>query len=420
MKLFIVAVPLFNANMTVQAYDLRYHNSEKLFGMTQSYESFDGATYSPGIDLLNLIGIEPFTGGKPIFVPINKFLLLSDFYQSCKIPCEQMVCSLSTDITTEPIYFEKAKELKTLGYQICLTNRSYKSDFTDFFNLAEYYVIDTSKGDHVNEIKLIQNKFPRIRLILTNIKDKTHFNILKIVPRALYEGMFYNQPITKGVNKISPIKANSIQLLRIVQSEDFEMDDVVDILEKDAALSISLLKFINSPAIGLTSSVRSINHAVAMLGQIETRKWIVAAVSAYLADDKPNEITKLSLTRAKFAENLAHYFEIKSDEHSLFLMGLFSLIDVILDMPMDLALKEIAVAPSIHAALTNQEGKFLDILNLIKSYERANWEKVSYILLLNNINTESLNKAFVDSMLWYKELLEGIDGQQQDDTPNNT
>ena len=411
MKLFIVAVPLFDANMTVQAYDLRYHNSEKLFGMTQSYESFDGATYSPGIDLLNLIGIEPFTGGKPIFVPINKFLLLSDFYQSCRIPSEKMVCTLSIDITTEPIYVEKAKELKSLGYSICLTNRSYNKDFTDFFNLADYYMIDTSKLDHVNEIKLIQSKFPRIKLILTNIKQKEHFNVLKIVPRALYEGMFYNQPITESVTKVTPIKANSINLLKTVSSDDFEVNDVAHILEKDAALSLSLLKFINSPAIGLTSKVRSINHAVTMLGQIETRKWIVAAVSTYLADDKPNEITKLSLTRAKFAENLAQYFNIKSEESSLFLMGLFSLIDVILEMPIEKALSEISVAPNIYAALTNHEGKYLDILNLIKSYELANWEKVSYILLLNNINTESLNKAFVESMLWYKELLDGISQQ---------
>ena len=408
MKLFVVAVPLFDANMAVKAYELRYQPSEKLFGLAQSYETYDSATYSPGIDLLNLVGLEPFTGGKPIFIALNKFLLLSESYKSCQINPAQVVFILSTDIMPDPEYLNKCIELKNAGYGIALNNLPCRGFNCAFYNIADYAMINTGHPDYVKELKVIQNSYPRMKLALTNIFSKKSFNSLKVVSNALYEGRFYNQPVTVGVTKVSPLKANSLRLLRIVSEEDFDLDQISDVVAQDTALSISLLKFINSPAVGLTSTITSINHAVAMLGQIETSKWIKAAVSAYLADDKPNEISKLSLSRAKFAENLAIPFNLHEDQSSLFLMGLFSLLDIILDMPMENALQEVPVSPEIRDALISRSGKYADIINLIFCYEAADWEKVSYILLINGFESEVLNQCFISSLIWYRDLLEGI------------
>ena len=147
-----------------------------------------------------------------------------------------------------------------------------------------------------------------------------------------YEGPFYRIPITKGETEVAPLKINYLSLLNVVNAPDYDLTKAADIISRDTALVISLLEIVNR--MSRNSKITSIRHAAAMLGQKELKKWITTAVAKELCSDKPNEITRLSLLRAKFAENLAPSYglALKSDE--LFLMGLFSVLDIILSKPM--------------------------------------------------------------------------------------
>jgi EAL and modified HD-GYP domain-containing signal transduction protein len=144
-----------------------------------------------------------------------------------------------------------------------------------------------------------------------------------------------------------------------------------------------------------------------MLGQVETRKWIMAATSAYIAEDKPNEVVKLALTRARFSENLAPLFGLGGQTASVFLVGLFSLIDIILDAPMEQAVREIALDAAIRDSLTG-DGPYAKVLEFLLAYEQADWDKVSYMALANDVRAEQVYSAYVESMEWYRDLLEGM------------
>jgi len=409
MKLFIVAVPIFSSGMGVEYYMLKFQSGTRLFGTSSNYASLDGAMNSPGIELLNEIGLEPFTGRRKILVPVNQFLLLANFAEKNQAPPDMVICMLSSDIPLTDLYLDKCRELQQEGYKLALDNFEYNAETAPIFDLADFIIIDTTVKNYKESYNLIRSHKSKTKVIFTNIADKWVFHDLRLTPNALFEGRFYNQPITKGVHKIAPLKMNTVELLKILGEEDFHLDYISEIIQRDAALSISLLRFINSPAIGLSGKISSISHAVAMLGQKETKKWITAAASTYLAVDKPDEISKISLTRAKFAENLAPVFRMDADAAGLFLVGLFSLLDIILELPMDKAAREISLDLRIREALVDKRGPLFEVMSLIYAYEQADWKTVSYIMILNEISVEDIYQAFINSLVWYRELLRSTD-----------
>ena len=127
-------------------------------------------------------------------------------------------------------------------------------------------------------------------------------------------------------------------------------------------------------------------------------------MTSELCADKPNEVTRLSLLRAKFAENLAPAFEMAGHSSELFLMGLFSVLDLILDKPMDEALDMVKVSKNIREALIDDKGELAEDLDFIEHYERASWQEVSRQMILRNIDMNSVYNAYVDSLKWYRDL----------------
>jgi EAL and modified HD-GYP domain-containing signal transduction protein len=166
-----------------------------------------------------------------------------------------------------------------------------------------------------------------------------------------------------------------------------------------------MLKMVNRMA--RNSEITTLRHAAAMLGQKELKRWINTAVAHELYADKPNEITRLSLIRAKFAENLAAAFGLGAKAPELFLMGLFSVLDVILDRPMAEALQIIKVSNEIGEALINNKGKLAPVLSFVKQYEAANWQEISRLMIVDSIEMDVINDAYLMTLQWYKELAYG-------------
>jgi len=412
MKTLIVAIPFFDSEMSVGAYRLNSRSGEKLLGMMESTLSLSDSVLTPGLDLVKSLGIEPLTGGCPLFVDINEYHLLMRVPITLNIPPEQLGCVISNKLKVDDVVLERCKELVSLGFKIAVDGLLDGHTKNPLFELVEFIVLDIR--DFSLDIKFIETIKVLSRLkkvVLSNIPDKKTFNTLVDIPNTMYCGTFFNQPITKGVSKISPIKVNALALLNRLNEEDFDLGDIADTIGRDPSLSISLLRFINSV---MPRKIESIRNAVAILGQKDVKRWATAAISIQLADDKPNEITKLSLIRARFAENLASVFELGVFAPSLFMMGLFSLLDIILERPMEKAVEEVALDEYVKQALVDNSGELYKVLDFIHAYEHANWDGVAIRMVKYDLNLEDVTSAFVDALVWYKNLLDDIENDETD------
>ncbi|MDR1194306.1 MAG: HDOD domain-containing protein [Peptococcaceae bacterium] len=418
MKVFIVAVPLFDSNMAVQAYRLCDRSGEKAIGIQNDFRRMTEALISPGLDLIEKVGLEPFAGDKPLFTDVNQFKLLTEALTYMSIDPAKLVCVLPGQAPFDDYALGKCRRLRALGYTLALDSFPAAGNKHPLIPLISYLLMDYQEPQFFAQYKTVNIDLPDIRPIITNIPDTESYQVLSRNRLALFTGGFYNQPITEGIKEISPVKVNALQLLNQVNSKDFEFADVSRIIERDPYLTISLLRFINSAAVGLSNKVESIHSAVTLLGQIEVRRWATVAISVSLAEDRPGEITKLSLTRAKLAENLAGPFGLSALQSSLFLTGLFSLLDVILEKPMVEAINDVAVDKWVREALVEKSGDLAAVLELIYTYERADWDKVSILIIKKGISLDDVNKAFVDAIIWYGQILETIDAEKN--SPKNS
>jgi len=406
MKTFIVAIPFFDSDMSVCAYRLNSRSGEKLIGMMVEELSMSDAVLTPGLDLVKTLGVEPLTGGRPLFIDINEYHLLMRIPIVLDIPPEKLVCILSHRIFPDEAVLERCKELKGLGFKIALEGIPEGLTKNPLSEYIDSIIVDIRDFTMDDKFKATMTAIAQLKqVILSYITDMDKFNSLVALHNTLYCGSFFSQPITKGVSKISPIKINALNLLRRINEEDFDLGDIADTIGRDPSLSISLLRFINTV---MPRQIESIRNAVAILGQKEVKRWATAAISIQLAEDKPNEITKLSLIRARFAENLAKVFSVGVFSPSLFMMGLFSLLDVILERPMKEAAKEVALDEAVRAALVDKSGDFYYILEFIYAYEHANWDAIAIMMVKYDLELEEITKAFIDSLVWYKALLDAI------------
>ena len=274
---------------------------------------------------------------------------------------------------------------------------------------VDYIVLDYIQPrfrGQFNEVCRMHGK----RAVVRNVPDMDTFDDLKRNSDALFTGQFYKRPIAaKRNSKLSPIKVNALHLLNNINQEDFDFDDVIHTIERDPYLSVSLLRFLNSTASGLTRQVDSIRQAVTILGQKSVRQWASVALSAALGEDRPSEITRLALMRAKFAEDIAGAFELGVFQSSLFMAGLFSLLDVMLEMPMQEALSQVAVSPVVKAAILGEHSALSPVMELVYAYEHADWDRVSILMIQNHTDMEHISQAYLDALVWYKQLLQSID-----------
>lgn len=402
-------IPLFDENMAVCAYSIftqkdNYLLNPMLLGTGQN----DGASRIEGLEMIQSVGMETMSAGKEIFVPISSISIFADIENQCDAPRSKIVLLIDNTIPPVAMYIDRLKQLKEKGYQLAVRKLAV-SEFEAYrpiLQLMDYVLLNSHKIALDKARIYFEKIYPNAKLCAGNIDTMEIFETVKAQGGyQLYEGNFYRLPVTKGQKDVAPLKVNYIELLNIVNKPNFELTLAADIIGRDTALTISLLKLVNNMA--FNSEITSIRHAAAMMGQRELRKWINTAVVHQLYADKPNEITRLSLLRAKFAENLAAPFQLVMKADELFLMGLFSVLDVILDTSMEEALQMVKVSNRIRDALVYQEGEMAPVLDFIHQYEAANWSEVSRQMVLQNIDMEIINHAYRDSLCWYRRIMKG-------------
>lgn len=404
--MLVTLIPLFDENMNVNAYSIFTQKKNYFLNPSLLGTGFhDGAAYVDGLEVIQSMGVETLSEDKEVFVPVGNISIFSDINSQCDAPHERIVLLIDNTVKPEEAYISRLKELKADGYKLAMRKLEVAQfeAYREILLLTDYIFLNHKKID-ISKAKIYFGKiYPNIKLCAGNIDTMEIFEQLKEDGGyQFYEGKFFRIPINKGEHEVSPLKVNYIELLNMLNEPELELTEAADVIGRDTALVISLLKMVNRMSIN--SKITSIRHAAAMLGEKELRKWLTTAVTGELYTDKPNEITRLSLLRAKFAENLAPAFSMAIKSSELFLMGLFSVLDVILDMPMEEALEIVKVSPAISDALINGKGDLALILEFMRQYENANWQEVSRLMVLHNIEIKQVYDAYVGSLTWYRDI----------------
>ena len=402
-------IPLFDSKTQVKAYSIfaqKYNSymNPSILGTG----SLDGSGSVLGIDIVESMGLETLTDDKNVFVEVTNVSIFSNIDEQFTDAHDKLVLLFDQSVTPTEMYVNRLKELKASGYKLAIRKLQVKQfeEYKEILNLVDYVLLDHKKIDITKAKVYFQKVYPNVSLVAVNVNTQEDYDALTTDGGYdLYEGKFFRIPVVNSQKDLSPMKATYIELLNIVNDPDFDLDKAAAVIEHDTALVISLLAMVNRMTVN--SGISTVGHAAAMLGQKELKRWINTAVTKELCSDKPAEITRSSLIRARFAELLAPTFGLNTSSSELFLMGLFSVLDAMLDKPMKEALELVKVSKDISNALIEGTGKYAPVLEFMNAYSDANWSEVSRQLILINAQDSAVYESYTSSLSWFRDLFYG-------------
>lgn len=416
MKLLIVPKPLFTSAMNVEGYYMSAQYGNAILESTKS-NPLDRAMDSPFIEFMNEVGLDALTQGKPIFIPVTQIQLATDLETGIKESPENIIFLMDDRVEPDSATLARCERYAEMGYQFAKYFTGKLDSVKAFMPYVSYVFLKIPANKMMEQAKIFKREFPSITVVGMDVSEKPVFDQMILAQGnkiKLFDGAFYKVHIPSNAkqNALSPLKANYIQLLNIVNQDDFDFQTFTRTVRQDTALAVQFMKLVNT-ASKSRSEIKNLNQAAAMLGQKEIKKWVSTAVSNALCVDSPSEITRLSLIRAKFCENLARHFEMAVAQENLFLMGLFSVLDVVLDMALEDAFKMVFVPQQISDALVKQQGDFFNVLYFVMQYEFGHWKEISRVALVRNISIDQIHFAYKEALTWYSDLINMTVDQQQ-------
>ncbi|HIJ77741.1 MAG: HDOD domain-containing protein [Desulfobulbaceae bacterium] len=373
--IFIARQPIFKRNMRVFAYELLFRSGlANFFDPRQDGEEASSKVIT---NSFLLIGIAKVTGGKKAFINFTEDMVLSGY--PTLFPNRDAVIEILEDVRVTEEVVAACRELVAQGYVLALDDFLYDDHFIPLLKIAKIVKFDIrqmSFAELKRQVKIVKQY--KVKLLAEKIETFEEFEAVKELGFDLFQGYFFSKPKIVEGRDIPGSKLHYLQVLRLIGDENFDFSKLGELIARDVSLAYKLLKYVNSAYFARMHEVESLTSAVAMLGELNLRKWLALMMLSYLADDKPSELLRLATLRGSFCELIAVRLLRRGRDAALFhTAGMFSLLPAMLDKPMADIIGELALAPLVKEALLGRGvNPIFQALCLVKAYERGEWEPV--------------------------------------------
>lgn len=392
--------PIFNPDKTVFAYQFIYRTGIQgsfPIGLNEYLEEEN----SPGLNVDDLLQVN-----KTIINVLPD--LLDEFINT--FTSKDVVIELS-EMHQEPSdgFLNLLKEAKSRGFQLLINIE--QSQWQAVLNIANYVkvnIVDNSPSEVCQLQEKLQQQSNKIELIATKVHTMFQFEQCKSLDVDYIQGFFFLDSKRDDNKQLPSNKLAYLQLMSEIAKPELDINALEGIFQKDPTLSFLLIKFINNPLVNKSHKISSIRHAINYLGEVMLRRFVAIVSLAGLNCDQAQELLNLSLSRAKFCELVDAKIYDATDAMSAFLVGLFSLIDIILNKPIEELLVSIGLDENIFQALTKNEGAYADILACSKAIESGDWLVFFELAKQMEVTREELFEAHRQAVRWQYQMLTAI------------
>ena len=398
---FIARQPIFDRAEVVTGYEILFRSGpENRFIATDR-----SLAASQGLERTVMsFGFDELVAGKTAFVNLSRELLLAGQYTL--LPASRSVIELLETIDPDPAVVAACRRLKASGYRMALDDFQYRPSMEPLLDLADIVKIDFRDSNHRTAEILDLIRRPTCTLLAEKVETREDHDLAQRLGFELFQGYFFCRPEMFHRRAPAPSRMNYLRLLTEVGRPDADFDRIEALIRQEVAFSIRLLRYLNSAGFGWRYEVESINHALRLLGVRELRKWISAVATVGLGDGKPPELVSTALMRARLAELLAEPAGLGQADLDLFFTGLLSVMDAVMDEPLDKLLASMAVSPVVQSGLLRREPPFGPVLDLVVAQERGDWNRVEALSDSLGAPPERVQEAYQRASSWAATLVE--------------
>lgn len=298
--------------------------------------------------------------------------------------------------------------LKRRGFGFALPDPLVIREYGPLLTLADMIVVRAPALDARHGLQLtglLSEGAPNAHLLVRDLPSLEDFRFAFKMGAALFQGPFITSREDWSEHELGPDALRIATLIGRLR-QNAETRELAALLKEDGALSLRLLRYVNSAANALPTPVSSIEHALAMIGHERLHRWLVLlACSTDGRNARAASALETALIRARLMELLGHDCpQLKAD--ALFLVGLLSLADVIMQVPLDKVLAPLALDPDIEAALRHGEGPLFPLLELAIACENGDTDpaRLHDLAEARGISAQQASDCHLKAMLWAIEL----------------
>lgn len=401
MEIYVARQPIFNKNKKLYGYELLFRD-----GLSNAFPDIDDDTATTKLlsNSFFSIGMNQLTSDKTAFINFPQSLLLKKV--PMMFPSEKMIVEILEDVDPTEQVISACNEIAGAGYSLALDDFVFKKEMQPLIDLANIIKIDFMLTP-IDEIQKIVRHFEgkNIKLLAEKIETYEEFENALSMGFLYFQGYFFSKPEIFSGKEIAPAKITLLQIVGEANKKECSFEKLEKLINRDVSISYKLLRYINSGFFKRACEISSIKHAIVLLGEMEVKRFISMVATAELASDKPDELVRASIIRARMCELLGLHSHNGADISELFLMGLFSLIDAMLDNNMEDIMQSLPLSKNIKQALLEERGNLGDYLKLVSSYESANWEIFSSIISNINVNEKKLPEFYQEAVSWADSYL---------------
>jgi EAL and modified HD-GYP domain-containing signal transduction protein len=349
-----------------------------------------------------LYGMEEITEGTRAFIKCPRQALIDGCVAG--LPRDHVVLEVPASSEPDAEVVAACRRWKAAGFLIALENFQGAGE-EPLADVADIFKLDLTTSTDRAQWHLLRKYRPRgAKFVAEKVEKRAQFRAAVQQGFSYFQGPFFCRLEACSTSGVAPTKTGYLLVLRAVTRPEINVQEVADTIKHDLALSYKLLRFLNSPRFAFSSQIKSIRHALLLLGQDEVRKWVGLISVAAMGDGAPPILVSTALIRAALCESLAPLVGAPKRPSDYFLLGLLSCIDVLTGRPMPVVLAELPIAPDVSAALLGEGNPLRDLLQAVISYEQGDWEQCSQRARKLGLKDEKLETLYLQALRWSRAL----------------
>jgi c-di-GMP-related signal transduction protein len=392
--------PILDADEQVLGYELSFLHDSKTPGLPSDAESQTCAI----IETLNVMGLAVLCDGRYGFIDCTQQMLLKEYLEL--LPAD-VVIEIQELMPADEAPADACQRLKQAGYMIALDNFKPADARESLVQYSDFIKVDIKKvspEDCSAMVRRYANK--QRRMLAQNVETREAFAAAKQAGFTQFQGYFFRRTEHLRARHIPASQTTYLRLLQAISKSELDLGEIENLVKHEPSLCYRLLRYLNSPLLGMSSEVLSVRHAFNVLGERELVRWIRMACTLAMGQDKSSDLALSSLVRARFCELIAP--KVKHGQAELYLMGMLSLMSAILEVPIGIVLEGLPLDGAIKAQLLSEKTgiktPLSPIYDLMVAREAGDWGAVTKLSKELNLSLVFVATSYNEAMRWAHQV----------------
>lgn len=400
MYFYAARQPILDQAKNVYAYELLFRD-----GISNIFPDIDGdEATSKMIDASKFsLGISEFTSGYPAFINFTMETLSQGY--PLMLNTDEVVIEILETVKPGKKLLALCKDLYEKGYTIALDDYIHQNVWEHFYPYIKIIKIDwqNTSSDGIQEIAQAIVNFPHIKLLAEKVETYEEYNAALELGCEYFQGFFFAKPEMVKTKSLSPSQLSMAELLYETSKKDLNLASITSIFERDVSLSYKLLRYANAPIFKRGRKISTIKQALVILGSLELKRFLGFIFASNVNPNKPTELIKAAMSRAKFSELISHDLPGQHDSEHAFLTGLLSLIDALLDEEISSILAKLPLSQDIKDTLIKREGDLAKVIMLLEDIEKAQWDETTTLIEALKLDKKVVIEHYNQALIWADE-----------------